>query len=142
MLTKLLTKKEAVIIGTVKIDLHRKDREFETTYALDNAEGVKMLLSDYPKFVSRKRLGEYEAAEVLLDLHNAIELANLTDRQREAIRLVYFEDLTQVEAGKRMGVGKDSVNHLINRAAESIADIYYYWAGHNEGYAMGGRIDG
>lgn len=142
MLTKLLTKKEAVVIGSVKIDLHRKDREFETTYALDNAEGVKMLLSDYPKFVSRKRLGEYEAAEVLLDLHNAIELADLTDRQREAIRLVYFEDLTQVEAGKRMGVGKDSVNHLINRAAESIADIYYYWAGHNEGYVMGGRING
>ncbi|WP_338400047.1 hypothetical protein [Bacillus licheniformis] len=41
-----------------------------------------------------------------------------------------------------MGVGKDSVNHLINRAAESIADIYYYWAGHNEGYTMGGRING
>lgn len=101
-----------------------------------------MLLSDYPKFVSRKRLGEYEAAEVLLDLHKAIELADLTDRQREAIRLVYFEDLTQVGAGKRMGVGKDSVNHLINRAAESIADIYYYWAGHGEGYSMGGRING
>ncbi|MCY9220598.1 DUF134 domain-containing protein [Bacillus licheniformis] len=136
------TKLEAVIIGTVKVDLHRKDREFEAAYALDNAEGVKTLLSDYPKFVSRKRLGEYEAAEVLLDLHNAIELADLTERQREAVRLVYFEDLTQVEAGKRMGVGKDSVNHLINRAADSIADIYYYWAGHNEGYTMGGRIDG
>ncbi|WP_232517659.1 sigma factor-like helix-turn-helix DNA-binding protein [Bacillus glycinifermentans] len=142
LLTKLLTKKEAVVIGSVKIDLHRKGREFEATYALDNAEGVKTLLSDYPKFVSRKRLGEYEAAEVLLDLHKAIELADLTDRQREAIRLVYFEDLTQVEAGKRMRVGKDSINHLINRAADSIADIYYYWAGHGEGYTMGGRING
>lgn len=141
-LTKLLTKKEAVVIGSVKIDLHRKDREFETTYALDNAEGVKTLLSDYPKFVSRKRLGEYEAAEVLLDLHDAIELADLTDRQREAIRLVYFEDLTQVEAGKRMGVAQQNVSDPIDRAAEKIADIYYYWAGHNEGYAMGGRIDG
>ncbi|ASB87707.1 sigma factor-like helix-turn-helix DNA-binding protein [Bacillus sonorensis] len=142
MLTKLLTKKEAVVIGSVKIDLHRKDREFETTYALDNAEGVKMLLSDYPKFVSRKRLGEYEAAEVLLDLHKAIELADLTDRQREAIRLVYFEDLTQVEAGKRMGIGQDAVFKHIDAAADKIADIYYYWAGHNEGYSTGGRING
>ncbi|MDI3409536.1 hypothetical protein QKW52_00045 [Bacillus sonorensis] len=41
MLTKLLTKKEAVVIGKVKIDLHRKDREFEVAYALDNAEGSK-----------------------------------------------------------------------------------------------------
>ncbi|MEK5503439.1 sigma factor-like helix-turn-helix DNA-binding protein [Bacillus sp. FSL M8-0168] len=138
----LLTKKEAVVIGKVKIDLHRKDREFETTYALDNAEGVKTLLSDYPKFVSRKRLGEYEAAEVLLDLHNAIELAYLTDRQREAIRLVYFEDLTQVEAGKRMGIGQDAVFKHIDAAADKIADIYYYWAGHGEGYSMGGRING
>ncbi|WP_262011288.1 sigma factor-like helix-turn-helix DNA-binding protein [Bacillus licheniformis] len=142
MLTKLLTKKEAVVIGTVKIDLHRKDREFEAAYALDNAEGVKTLLSDYPKFVSRKRLGEYEAAEVLLDLHNAIELADLTGRQREAVRLVYFEDLTQVEAGKRMGITRGAVARYIAFAAEKIADIYYYWAGHNEGYTMGGRING
>lgn len=136
------TKLEAVVIGKVKIDLHRKDREFEATYALDNAEGVKTLLSDYPKFVSRKRLGEYEAAEVLLDLHNAIELANLTDRQRDAIRLVYFEDLTQAEAGKRMGIAQQNVSDPIDRAAEKIADIYYYWAGHNEGYSVGGRING
>ncbi|WHX88944.1 sigma factor-like helix-turn-helix DNA-binding protein [Bacillus paralicheniformis] len=136
------SKEEAVVIGKVKIDLHRKDREFEATYALDNAEGVKTLLSDYPKFVSRKRLGEYEAAEVLLDLHNAVELADLTDRQREAIRLVYFEDLTQVEAGKRMGIAKQNVEAYISKAAEKIADIYYYWAGHNEGYSMGGRING
>ncbi|WP_256860348.1 sigma-70 family RNA polymerase sigma factor [Bacillus sonorensis] len=133
---------EAVVIGKVKIDLHRKDREFETAYALDNAEGVKTLLSDYPKFVSRKRLGEYEAAEVLLDLHKAIELADLTDRQREAIRLVYFEDLTQVEAGERMGITRGAVARYIAFAAEKIADIYYYWAGHSEGYAMGGRVDG
>lgn len=101
-----------------------------------------MLLSDYPKFVSRKRLGEYEAAEVLLDLHKAIELADLTDRQREAIRLVYFEDLTQVEAGKRMGIAKQNVEAYISNAAGKIADIYYYWAGHGEGYTMGGRTNG
>lgn len=142
LLTKLLTKEEAVVIGTVKVDLHRKDREFEAAYALDNAEGVKTLLSDYPKFVSRKRLGEYEAAEVLLDLHNAVELADLTDRQREAVRLVYFEDLTQVEAGKRMGISARAVRYFIEDATNKLADIYYYWAGHNEGYSMGGRING
>ncbi|WP_255317446.1 sigma factor-like helix-turn-helix DNA-binding protein [Bacillus licheniformis] len=79
---------------------------------------------------------------MLLDLHNAIELADLTDRQREAIRLVYFEDLTQVEAGKRMGIAQQNVSDPIDRAAEKIADIYYYWAGHGEGYSTGGRING
>ncbi|AOO61107.1 RNA polymerase subunit sigma [Bacillus velezensis] len=125
-------------MGTVKIDLHRKDREFNAAYALDNAEGVKLLLVDYQKFVSRKRCGDYAAVEVLIDIHKAIELASLTDRQRQAIELVYFGGLTQAEAGERMGIAKQNVEAYISRAAEKIADIYYYWAGHSEGYTTRG----
>ncbi|MFP3684245.1 sigma factor-like helix-turn-helix DNA-binding protein [Bacillus sp. SIMBA_026] len=101
-----------------------------------------MLLADYQKFVSRKRCGDYAAVEVLIDIHKAIELAGLTDRQRQAIELVYFGELTQTEAGERMGVGQDAVSKLIDGATEKLADIYYYWAGHGEGYTTGGRIDG
>ncbi|MCP6682977.1 sigma factor-like helix-turn-helix DNA-binding protein [Bacillus nakamurai] len=128
-------------MGTVKIDLHRKDREFNAAYALDNAEGVKLLLTDYQKFVSRKRCGDYEAVEVLIDIHKAIELAGLADRQRQAIELVYFGELTQAEAGQRMGITQQKVEAYASKAAEKIADIYYYWAGHGEGYTTGGRID-
>ncbi|OQV53377.1 sigma factor-like helix-turn-helix DNA-binding protein [Bacillus velezensis] len=129
-------------MGVTKIDLHRKDREFNASYALDNAEGVKLLLADYQKFVSRKRCGDYAAVEVLIDIHKAIQLAGLTDRQRQAIELVYFGELTQAEAGERMGIGQDAVSKLIDSATEKLADIYYYWAGHDEGYTTGGRIDG
>lgn len=125
-------------MGTVKIDLHRKDREFNAAYALDNAEGVKLLLADYQKFVSRKRCGDYAAVEVLIDIHKAIELAGLTDRQRQAIELVYFGELTQTEAGERMGIAQKNVNEALDRASEKLADIYYYWAGHGEGYTTGG----
>ncbi|WP_258958023.1 sigma factor-like helix-turn-helix DNA-binding protein [Bacillus velezensis] len=97
-----------------------------------------MLLADYQKFVSRKRCGDYAAVEVLIDIHKAIELAGLTDRQRQAIELVYFGELTQAEAGERMGIAKDAVSHLLNRASESLADIYYYWDGHGEGYTTRG----
>ncbi len=129
-------------MGTVKIDLHRRDREFNAAYALDNAEGVKLLLADYQKFVSRKRCGDYAAVEVLIDIHKAIELAGLTDRQRQAIELVYFGELTQTEAGERMGIAQKNVNEALDRASEKLVDIYYYWAGHGEGYTTGGRIDG
>ncbi|ATC49830.1 hypothetical protein CLI97_00493 [Bacillus velezensis] len=125
-------------MGTVKIDLHRKDREFNAAYALDNAEGVKLLLTDYQKFVSRKRCGDYAAVEVLIDIHKAIELAGLTVRQRQAIELVYFGELTQTEAGERMGIAQKNVNEALDRASEKLADIYYYWAGHGEGYTTGG----
>ncbi|QGJ65959.1 RNA polymerase subunit sigma [Bacillus velezensis] len=129
-------------MGTVKIDLHRKDREFNAAYALSNAEGVKLLLADYQKFVSRKRCGDYAAVEVLIDIHKAIELAGLTDRQRQAIELVYFGELTQAEAGERMYISREAVKLYLLKATEKIADIYYYWAGHGEGYTTGGRIDG
>ena len=129
-------------MGTVKVDLHRKDREFNAAYALDNAEGVKSLLAEYQKFVSRKRCGDYAAVEVLIDIHKAIELAGLTDRQRQAIELVYFGELTQTEAGERVGIAQKNVNEALDRASEKLADIYYYWAGHGEGYTTGGRIDG
>ncbi|WP_237731275.1 RNA polymerase sigma factor [Bacillus velezensis] len=97
-----------------------------------------MLLADYQKFVSRKRCGDYAAVEVLIDIHKAIDLAGLTDRQRQAIELVYFGELTQAEAGERMGIAKQNVEAYISRAAEKIADIYYYWAGHSEGYTTRG----
>lgn len=125
-------------MGTVKIDLHRKDREFNAAYALDDAEGVKLLLADYQKFVSRKRCGDYAAVEVLIDIHKAIELAGLTDRQRQAIELVYFGELTQAEAGERMGITQQAVDFNLTLSAEKLADIYYYWASHGEGYTTGG----
>ncbi|MED0799342.1 sigma factor-like helix-turn-helix DNA-binding protein [Bacillus inaquosorum] len=75
-------------------------------------------------------------------MHKALELANLTDRQRQAIELVYFGELTQAEAGERMVIAKQNVEAYISRAAEKVADIYYYWASHNEGYTTGGRMNG
>ncbi|MCY8386532.1 RNA polymerase subunit sigma [Bacillus inaquosorum] len=101
-----------------------------------------MLLADYQKFVSRKRCGDYDAATILIDIHKALDLANLTDRQRQAIELVYFGELTQAEAGERMGITQQKAEAHASRAVEKIADIYYYWASHNEGYTIGGRING
>jgi predicted DNA-binding protein (UPF0251 family) len=65
-------------------------------------------------------------------------MAGLTGRQSEALRLVYEEDLTQEEAGKRMGLDKPGVNNLLDRAIEAISEVYYYWSRHGEGYGIHG----
>jgi predicted DNA-binding protein (UPF0251 family) len=74
---------------------------------------------------------------LLADLYKALEMAKLTERQAEALRLVYEEDLTQEEAGKLMGgLAKDAVNHLLDRAIEAISEVYFYWSHHGEGYGL------
>lgn len=123
-------------MGAVKIDTQAKERSLDQRYpALDNPIGLRILLSDYHALVNRQYMGDYDAVVLLADLATAISMAGLTDRQRQALRLVYEEDLTQEEAGKRMGLDKRGVNNLLDRAIDSIADVYYYWARHGEGYA-------
>lgn len=75
---------------------------------------------------------------LLADLQKAVEMAGLTDRQRQAMRLVYEQDLTQEDAGRRMGIARDAVNHLLERGIEAISEVYFYWCYHGEGYVMNG----
>lgn len=124
-------------MGAVKTDLHAKERSLDEKYpALNSAAGLRILLSDYHALVNRQYQGDYDSVVILTDLRRAIELARLTDRQRQALELVYFEDLTQEEAGRRMGLAKPGVNNLLDRAIEAVSDVYYYWSSHGEGYAL------
>ena len=126
-------------MGHVKRDLHVNERTLEANYpALDNPLGLRILLSDYHALLNRQYQGDYDAVVLLADLTKAVEMAQLTGRQSEALRLVYEEDLTQEEAGRRMGLDKPGVNNLLDRAIEAVSDIYYYWSHHGEGYAING----
>jgi DNA-directed RNA polymerase specialized sigma24 family protein len=89
-------------MGATKIDVHAKERSLDTKYpALDNPQNLRILLSDLHALIGRQYQGDYSAIDILVDLRKAIEMAQLTGRQSEALRLVYEEDLTQEEAGKR-----------------------------------------
>jgi DNA-directed RNA polymerase specialized sigma24 family protein len=124
-------------MGHVKIDLSTKERALDAKYpALDNPAGLRILLSDYHALVNRQYQGDYDAVVLLADLKQAVEMAQLTGRQSEALRLVCEEDLTQEEAGKRMGLDKPGVNNLLDRAIEAISEVYYYWSHHGEGYGL------
>ncbi|MNY73653.1 hypothetical protein D3C86_2124930 [compost metagenome] len=66
----------------------------------------------------------------------AIEAAKLTERQSEAIRLVYEADLTQEEAARQAGVDKSVMSRRLDTAAEKIAEVYEYCGWHGEGYSI------
>jgi DNA-directed RNA polymerase specialized sigma24 family protein len=127
-------------VGSVKRDLHIQERSLEAKYpALDNPANLRILLSDYHALINRQYQGDYAAVDILVDLRKAVEMAGLTGRQSEALHLVYEEDLTQEEAGKRMGgLAKQNVEDYAATALEKISEVYYYWARHGEGYAVNG----
>ena len=54
-----------------------------------------------------------EATEANIDLYNALDNAGLTDRQRQVIGLIYFENLTQEEAATELGISRRTLReHL------------------------------
>jgi predicted DNA-binding protein (UPF0251 family) len=101
---------------------------------------LRILLSDYHALLNRQYQGDYDAVVLLVDLRKAIELAQLTGRQSEALHLVYEMDLTQEEAGRAMGIGQDVVSYHVERAVEAVAEVYWYWTKHGEGYRINGGL--
>lgn len=63
-----------------------------------------------------------EKVEAYTDLYDALENAGLTDRQRQAIDLVFFENLTQEEAAAEMGVNKSNVNAYLSAAYRKLRE--------------------
>lgn len=94
------------------------------------------MLGDYHALSQRRFNGDTAASDILIDLETAIERANLTDRQRQALELTFLEDLTQEEAGKRMGVRREAVKRHIQVAETKIARVYEFWARRGEGYSL------
>ncbi len=124
-------------MGSVKIDTHSKERSLESKYAaLDNADGVRLLLSDYHALCERRYKGDYAASDILIDLHTAIERAGLTDRQRQALWLVYGGQLTQEEAGKQLGIRREAIRRHVSVATTKIARVFESWARRGEGYVL------
>lgn len=123
-------------MGAVSIDLSAKERRLDETYALDNPEGVRLLLSDYHALVKRQYDGDTDAIVILADLAHAIEKARLTWRQKSALHYVFIEDWTQLETGEALGIDRTTVNHYVATSIRKIADVFEYWARHDEGYRL------
>jgi RNA polymerase sigma factor (sigma-70 family) len=119
--------------STSRPEQHRK---YEQRYALDNADGVRILLSDYHALINRQYQGDYAAVDILTDLATAIARSGLTDRQRQALELSFIHDLTQKEIATRLGVRQTHISRYISVATTKIARVYEYWSRHGEGYAL------
>lgn len=124
-----------IVIGHVKRDLSAIERQHAERYALDNADGVRLLLADYHALVQCQYAGDYDAVVILADLQRAIDMAALTWRQKSALHYVFIEQWTQEMAAKALGIGRRAVGDYVDVALAKIAEVYESWTWKNEGYS-------
>lgn len=81
---------------------------------------ARAILTNYHALTERQYVGDTDAICALLDLEAAVAKARLTDRQAEALRLVYGEGMTQKDAGLAMGIKQHTVSEILRTAESSI----------------------
>lgn len=62
-----------------------------------------------------------------MDVDKAVELANLTYKQRQAIYLHYIEDMTQEKAAEEMGITQQALWHHVQGALKRILKVFKAW---------------
>lgn len=94
------------------------------------SEQIKRLFENIHALNERKYKGDTDAICILLDLERAIELAKLTNRQRQALYYIYVEDMKQVEVGEMLGIAQPNVkiysNHAINKLVRIYKEVYKF----------------
>lgn len=114
-------------MGSVKIDVDKGARTYAVRYVLNDAAGVKKLLRDRHAVSSARYSGDYNAADILLDLNNAINSAGLTDAQTEVVAWLSGADQTQRRTAELMGITQQAVAKTYDAACAKIATVYKRW---------------
>ena len=94
-------------LGSVSLDAPRSDQDSEETASFVETIGAED--------------GRYELVEQDADLAGA--LRELEPRQREILRLRYFEELTQRQIAERIGVSQMQVSRLLARCVDELREM-------------------
>jgi hypothetical protein len=85
-------------------------------------QGVERLLKDIYKLWEEETYGgDINATIIRIDLERALQSNALTPRQRQAVALYYFAQLTQQECAKVLGIDKRNVGRRLENALRNIA---------------------
>lgn len=102
--------------------------QYEEKYALHTSKGVGRLLKDIHKLEIRAyEKGDMAAVDIMIDLTSAIEQADLTQKQRDAIHYVYELDLEQGPASEKLGIHFSTLSRNLKAALGKIARVYQLW---------------
>lgn len=103
----------------------------DNLFDLTKESGVLNTLIGLHRLKEMRRNGNINAALILLDFYDSLERANLTDRQRVCIELVFDKGMWQEEAGEILGLTQQGISYHITGAIKRIAKYNRKIAGGN-----------
>lgn len=98
--------------------------KYEQAYKLDTTKGVNAFLNDYHKLSeARFFANDLSISDMLIDFDCAVEKA-LTDRQKQVIKLTYFEDMRQVDVASLLGLSQQTIQEHTVKAIKNLATYH------------------
>lgn len=96
---RMLRNRDTMSIGDIEYG-DRQHNGRKKSFYTDSTGSMRVI----NPLMANEDMEVFDEAVTKVDLHEAIEKANLTERQKEALFFVYIEDMTQEEAGEVMGL--------------------------------------
>lgn len=123
-------------MGATSHDTTAKERRLDARYDMATPDGIKLFIEEIPKLRALAQESYYEAVIMLVDFERAIEIAALSERQVQVLKLCLLDGYTQQETAEMLNISQPRVVELIALATEKIAQVYYEWALLSEGYEL------
>lgn len=118
-------------MGSVQIDIHKKEHSLEQKYPLHTSDGVIAFLKNIHYLREARLKGDIDSAILLLDFMDAVKKANLTRREREVLYYRFEKGYSVKETSKLLDISIQSVNVYMKRGATRIAN----YLAETEGYS-------
>lgn len=97
---------------------------YAQAYKLETEKGVQSFLKDFNRIAeARYYANDLSISDMLLDFEFAVEKA-LTGRQKEVIKLTYFEDLKQVDVANKLNLTQQTIQEHISNAVKNLATFH------------------
>jgi RNA polymerase sigma factor (sigma-70 family) len=123
-------------MGATSHDVTAKERRLDARYDMATPDGVRLFIEEIPKLQLLARESYYEAVILLVDFERALEMAVLSKRQEQVLKLYLLHGYTQQETAETLNISQPRVVELTALATEKIAQVYYEWALLDEGYEL------
>lgn len=115
-------------MGVCSFDKEAGTKRLENRYVLNTEEGVESLLKDVEKIRSNSYArGDMASIDLLVDLEHAIRVSEMTLKQRQAIKLLYYKDLSVISVASIMDCDISTVSRHRKAGLKHITKIFTKW---------------